>query len=59
LYNANSLWWRKVSQINRETISILYSLNEAKKVIEQGNYLNALDVSLFPLTLLSKSILVY
>jgi nuclear pore complex protein Nup93 len=45
LYNANSLWWRKVSQINRETIAILYSLNEAKKVIEARNYLNALDVS--------------
>jgi nuclear pore complex protein Nup93 len=46
LYDANSLWWRKVSQVNRETIGILYNLNQAKKVIEAGNYTNALDVSL-------------
>jgi nuclear pore complex protein Nup93 len=46
LYDANSLWWRKVSQINRETIKILYDLNTAKKVIEAGKYTNALDVSL-------------
>jgi nuclear pore complex protein Nup93 len=46
LYDANSLWWRKVSQVNRETIGILYNLNEAKKVIEAGNYTNALDVSI-------------
>ncbi|KAH8732252.1 Nup93/Nic96-domain-containing protein [Phaeosphaeriaceae sp. PMI808] len=43
LYNANSLWWRKVSQINRETVGILYHLNEAKKVIERGDYMSALD----------------
>lgn len=45
LYDANSLWWREVSQVNRETIGILYKLNDAKKVIEAGNYTIALDVS--------------
>lgn len=45
LYDANSLWWRKVSQINRETIGILYKLNEAKKIIEARDYILALDVS--------------
>ncbi|KAH7401063.1 Nup93/Nic96-domain-containing protein [Phaeosphaeria sp. MPI-PUGE-AT-0046c] len=43
LYDANSGWWRKVSQIQRETIGILYKLNTAKKVIEAGDYTNALD----------------
>ncbi|KAF2025276.1 nuclear pore protein-like protein [Setomelanomma holmii] len=43
LYNANSLWWRKVSQINRETIKILHDLNRSKKVIEAGDYVGALD----------------
>jgi nuclear pore complex protein Nup93 len=46
LYDANSLWWRKVSQVNRETIGILFNLNKAKKIIEEGNYIGALDVSL-------------
>jgi nuclear pore complex protein Nup93 len=45
LYDANSLWWRKVSQVNRETIGILFNLNKAKKIIEEGNYIGALDVS--------------
>jgi nuclear pore complex protein Nup93 len=45
LYDANSLWWREVSQVNRETIGILYKLNAAKKVIEAGDYTGALDVS--------------
>jgi len=42
LYNANNSWWRKVSQINRDTIGILYQLNTAKKVIEAGAYMEAL-----------------
>ncbi|KAF1947912.1 NIC-domain-containing protein [Clathrospora elynae] len=42
LYDAHSLWWRKVSQINRDTIGILYQLNNAKKVIEAGSYMEAL-----------------
>jgi nuclear pore complex protein Nup93 len=55
LYDANSLWWREVSQVNRETIGILYKLNDIKKVIEAGDYANALDVG-FPFikTLFSK-----
>ncbi|KAL5115759.1 nuclear pore complex subunit [Pleosporales sp. CAS-2024a] len=43
LYDANSLWWREVSQVNRETIGILYKLNDVKKVIEASDYANALD----------------
>lgn len=46
LYDANSLWWRQVSQSNRETVGILYNLNEIKKIIESGDYLTALQVSL-------------
>ena len=51
LYDANSLWWRKVSQMNRDTVGILFQLNNAKKVIEAGDYMAALGVSfrnLFP-----------
>ncbi|RYO02514.1 Nucleoporin [Alternaria tenuissima] len=42
LYDANSLWWRKVSQMNRDTVGILFQLNNAKKVIEAGDYMAAL-----------------
>jgi nuclear pore complex protein Nup93 len=42
LYDNNSLWWRKVSQMNRDTISILFQLNNAKKVIEARSYMEAL-----------------
>ncbi|KAH7552409.1 Nup93/Nic96-domain-containing protein [Bipolaris maydis] len=42
LYNANSLWWKKVSQVNREAVGILFQLNNAKKVIEAGDYMAAL-----------------
>lgn len=45
LYDANNLWWRKVSQINRDTVGILFQLNNAKKVIEAGSYMEALGVS--------------
>jgi len=45
LYDNNSLWWRKVAPQNRETLGILYKLNEAKKVIEARAYMEALDVS--------------
>jgi nuclear pore complex protein Nup93 len=45
LYDNNSLWWRKVSQMNRDTISILFQLNNAKKVIEARSYMEALGVS--------------
>lgn len=48
LYDANSLWWRKVSQTNRESLGILYSLNTAKKVIEARSYMEALGVSPIP-----------
>jgi nuclear pore complex protein Nup93 len=44
LYNNNQLWWRKVSQMNRETIGILFRLNDAKKSIEAEAYMAALDV---------------
>ena len=44
LYNENNLWWRKVSQVNRDTIGILYQLNTAKKVIEAHAYMEALGV---------------
>ncbi|KAF1842482.1 NIC-domain-containing protein [Cucurbitaria berberidis CBS 394.84] len=43
LYNENSLWWRKVSQVNRDTIRILYQLNNAKNIIEARSYMEALD----------------
>jgi nuclear pore complex protein Nup93 len=45
LYDANNLWWRKVSQVNRDTVGILFQLNNAKKVIEAGSYMEALGVS--------------
>jgi nuclear pore complex protein Nup93 len=45
LYDANSLWWRKVSQMNRDTVGILFQLNNAKKVIEAGDYMAALGVN--------------
>lgn len=44
LYDANSLWWRRVSQLNRETVGILFKLNNAKKIIEARDYTGALDV---------------
>lgn len=46
LYDANNLWWRKVSELNRDTIRILFQLNEAKKIIEAGSYMEALGVSI-------------
>lgn len=46
LYDSNALWWRSVAKITRDTIGVLYSLNEAKKVIEQGQYMQALDVGI-------------
>jgi nuclear pore complex protein Nup93 len=53
LYDANSLWWRKVSQVNRDTIGILFQLNKAKKVVEAGSFMEALGVSsLIPAILL-------
>ncbi|CAE7213654.1 hypothetical protein PTNB85_07023 [Pyrenophora teres f. teres] len=42
LYDANNLWWRKVTQMNRDTVGILYQLNNAKKVVEAGDYMTAL-----------------
>lgn len=48
LYDGNNLWWRKVSELNRDTIRILFQLNEAKKVIEASSYMEALGVSCFP-----------
>jgi nuclear pore complex protein Nup93 len=44
LYDANQIWWMKVSQTNRDTVGILFQLNNAKKTIEAGNYMAALDV---------------
>ncbi|KAF2133275.1 nuclear pore protein-like protein [Dothidotthia symphoricarpi CBS 119687] len=43
LYNANGLWWKKVSQINRDTLGVLFQLNNAKKTIESRSYIEALD----------------
>lgn len=48
LYNENSLWWRKVSQNNRETIRILHALNVSKKSLEARAYMEALDVRSYP-----------
>lgn len=45
LYDGNNLWWRKVSELNRDTIRILFQLNEAKKIIEARSYMEALGVS--------------
>ena len=45
LYDGNNLWWRKVSDLNRDTIRILFELNEAKKLIEARSYTEALGVS--------------
>ena len=47
LYDGNNLWWRKVSELNRDTIRILFQLNEAKKIIEARSYMEALGVSFF------------
>lgn len=47
LYDGNNLWWRKVSELNRDTIRILFQLNEAKKIIEARSYMEALGVSTF------------
>ncbi|KAF2115794.1 Nup93/Nic96-domain-containing protein [Lophiotrema nucula] len=44
LYDHNSLWWRQVSQPNRQTLGILFELNKAKKVIEARQYMQALDI---------------
>jgi nuclear pore complex protein Nup93 len=44
LYDANQLWWKKVSQVNRETVGILFQLNNAKKTVEAGDFIRALDV---------------
>ncbi|KAF2191023.1 NIC-domain-containing protein [Zopfia rhizophila CBS 207.26] len=43
-YNNNALWWGKVSPGNRETIGVLLQLNQAKKIIEAGSYMEALDI---------------
>ncbi|KAF2733090.1 NIC-domain-containing protein [Polyplosphaeria fusca] len=43
LYDRNALWWRKVSQTNRDTMSILTKLHHAKSVIERQLYMQALD----------------
>lgn len=48
LYNDNGLWWKKVSQINRDTLGVLFQLNKAKKTIESQSYIEALDVSPSP-----------
>ncbi|KAF2872221.1 Nup93/Nic96-domain-containing protein [Massariosphaeria phaeospora] len=54
LYNANTMWWRKVTETNRSTIGILYNLNTTKKVIESRRYMEALDtiqnLRILPLT---------
>lgn len=47
LYDGNNLWWRKVSELNRDTIRILFQLNEAKKIIEARSYMEALGVSTY------------
>ncbi len=47
LYNENNLWWKKVQQVNRETIGVLFQLNNAKKVIEAHAYMEALGVCIY------------
>ncbi|KAF9697162.1 hypothetical protein EKO04_004857 [Ascochyta lentis] len=44
LYDGNNLWWRKVSELNRDTIRILFQLNEVKKIIEARSYMEALGM---------------
>ncbi|KAJ4412275.1 nuclear pore complex subunit [Didymella pomorum] len=44
LYDGNSLWWRKVTELNRDTVRILFQLNEAKKTIEARSYMEALGI---------------
>lgn len=45
LYNAQQTWWRKIQRDNRDTAGVLFQLNQIKKVIEAGRYMEALDVS--------------
>ncbi|KAF2262608.1 nuclear pore protein-like protein [Lojkania enalia] len=44
LYDNNQLWWRKVSQIHRDTLYALIHLNIAKNIIEDRRYMEALDM---------------
>ncbi|KAF2828354.1 NIC-domain-containing protein [Ophiobolus disseminans] len=54
LYDSSNHWWSKVSQINRETIGILFKLNDAKKVMETRDFATALqrfeNIDVLPLT---------
>jgi nuclear pore complex protein Nup93 len=45
LYDNNPLWWRKVSKTNRDTLGMLYQLNNAKESLEANRYMEVLDVS--------------
>ncbi|KAF2473206.1 NIC-domain-containing protein [Lindgomyces ingoldianus] len=44
LYDNNALWWSEVAKENRDALRILYLLNDAKKVIEQRRFMEALDI---------------
>jgi nuclear pore complex protein Nup93 len=59
LYDSNPLWWRSVTKLSRDTMWALFKLNEAKKVIEAGRYMEALDVSTILYILLSHSYLTF
>lgn len=45
LYDNSPLWWRKVSKTNRDTLGMLYQLNNAKESLEANRYMEVLDVS--------------
>jgi nuclear pore complex protein Nup93 len=47
LYDQNALWWQNVARVNRDALGVLSSLNAAKKTVEAGRYMEALDVSLY------------
>lgn len=45
LYDNHQHWWRSVNKLNRDTLGVLFELNTAKKILEAGHYMEALDVS--------------
>lgn len=47
MYGANEIYFRKISRENRDTIGVLLALSKAKKEVEQGHWMPALDVSPF------------
>lgn len=44
IYNSNARFYDKVSTLNRDTVRVLLSMNEAKKRVEAQNWTGALDI---------------